>query len=188
MRFKPLVESEMTEEQRAVYQETSTGPRKRSGPPAHRGTDLLLRCPELARNAQRIGAYVRYASTLPEHIKELAILMTARHWSAQYEWYAHYEVALKSGLDAKLIAELAQGKRPACMKLDEAAAYEFCTELQRDKKVSDATFDAALRHFGETGIMDLIGIAGYYGMISMALNVNQSPLPPGVPDPLPPLK
>jgi 4-carboxymuconolactone decarboxylase len=187
MRFKVISENEMTDAQRGVYEEICSGPRGRRGPPGTKGTDLLTRCPDLARHAQKIGEYIRFRSTLPHHIAELAILITARHWSAQYEWHAHYPIALKAGLSAALIAELAQGRRPAAMKDDEAAAYQFCTELQRDKKVSDATFNAAIKQFGETGVVDLMGALAYYALISMALNVNQTPIPDGSPPPLPPL-
>ena len=185
MRFKVINENEMTDAQRAVYEEICAGPRGRRGPPGTRGTDLLTRCPELAKHAQKVGEYLRYRSTLPQRIMELAILITARYWSAQYEWHAHYPIALKAGLSAVTIADLAHGRRPEGMKDDEAAAYQFCTELHRDKKVGDAAFDAALRHFGEAGVVDLMGAGGYYTLISMALNVNQTPVPDGVPLPLP---
>ena len=177
----------MTDAQRAVYEEICAGPRGRRGPPGTRGTDLLTRCPELAKHAQKIGEYIRFRSTLPQRIAELAILITARYWSAQYEWYAHYPIALKAGLSAELIADLAQGKRPQGMQDDEAAAYDFCTELQRDKKTSDATFNAAIRHLGETGVVDLMGALAYYALISMALNVNETQVPEGATPPLPPL-
>ena len=187
MRFKVISENDMTDALRAVYDEICAGPRGRRGPPGTRGTDLLTRCPELARHAAKLGEYLRFRSTLPHRIMEFAILIIARHWTAQYEWYAHHPIALKAGLDVGIIADLAQGRRPAGMKDDEAAAYQFCTELQRDRQVSDATFDAAIKHFGETGVVDLMGAAGYYGMISMTLNVNHTPVPDGAALPLPPL-
>lgn len=187
MRFKVMPESEMTAAQRAVYEEICAGPRGRRGPPGTRGTDLLTRCPELARHAAKLGEYLRFRNTLPHRIMEFAILIVARHWTAQYEWYAHHPIALKAGLDAGVINDLAQGKHPKNMQDDEAAAYQFLTELQREKQVSDAAFDAAIKFFGETGVVDLMGAAGYYGMISMALNVNHTPVPDGALLPLPPL-
>lgn len=184
MRFKELAESEMTDAQRVVYREVCAGPRGRLGPP----TNVLLRCPELANRAQKVGEYVRFKSSLPNRISEFAILITARYWTAQYEWHAHCPLAIKAGLSQEVANQLAQGKRPEGMKDDEAAAYQFCTDLHRDKCVSDAAFIAALKHFGENGVVDLIGASGYYTLISMCLSVNQKTVPPGVPAPLPPLK
>ena len=183
MRFKELDEGEMTEPQRAVYREICAGPRGRMGPP----TNVLLRSPELANRTQKVGEYVRFGSSLPNRITEFAILITARYWSAQYEWYAHCPNALKAGLSPDVAAELALGERPSGMKDDEAAAYQFCTELHEHKNVSDAAFDAAVKQFGENGVVDLIGVSGYYTLVSMALNVTKKPLPAGTPLPLPPL-
>ena len=183
MRFKELIEDEMTEAQRAVYREVCSGPRGRMGPP----TNVLLRCPELARRSARLGEYVRFGSSLPIRIKEFVILITARHWTAQYEWYVHCPLALKAGLSPEVASELALGRRPSGMKEDEAAAYQFCTELHRDKEVTDAAFDAAFRLFGESGVVELICASGYYTLVSMALKVNKMSLPAGTPVPLPPL-
>ena len=110
--------------------------------------------------------------------------ITARYWTAQYEWYAHQILALKAGLDPAVAADLAQGTRPAKLQPDEALVYDFCTELHRDKSVSDATYAAALDAFGERGIADLLGVSGYYTLVSMVLNVDRHPLPAGVSAPL----
>ena len=183
-RFKPLGEKDMTDAQRKVYKEIASGPRGGVRGPFN----ALLRSPELADRAQKIGEYVRFNNSLPERLKEFAILITARHWTAQYEWHAHHALALKAGLNPQLAADLAQGKRPAGMKDDEAAVYDFCKELHESKAVSDSAYKAVADKFGEHGVVDLIGVSGYYTMVSMVLNVDRTPLPGGAPAPLPPLK
>jgi 4-carboxymuconolactone decarboxylase len=183
-RFKPLVESDMTDAQRKVYTEIASGPRAGVRGPFN----ALLRSPELADRAQKLGEYVRFNTSFPERLKEFAILITARHWTAQYEWHSHRIHATKAGLSPKIAADLARGKRPAGMKDDEAAVYDFCKELHEDKAVSDSAYKAVADKFGERGVVDLIGISGYYTMVSMVLNVDRHPLPGGVSAPLPPLK
>ncbi len=183
-RFKPLGEKDMTDAQRKVYREIASGPRGGVRGPFN----ALLRSPELADRAQKIGEYLRFNNSLPERLKEFAILITARHWTAQYEWHAHHALALKAGLNPQLAADLAQGKRPAGMKDDEAAVYDFCKELHESKAVSDSAYKAVADKFGERGVVDLIGVSGYYTMVSMVLNVDRHPLPAGVPAPLPLLK
>ena len=111
-------------------------------------------------------------------------MITARHWTAQHEWSAYYPLALKAGLDPKVAAEIAAGKRPDNMKDDEAALYDLATALYRDKKVSDAVYKAALEKFDERGIMDIIGIIGYHGLVSMTLITMQAEAPN---DSVPPL-
>src|SRR5438128_1516434 len=139
-RFKPLVPGEMTDVQRKVYEAIAGGPRAGVRGPFN----ALLRSPELADRAQKMGEYVRFNSSMPPRLSELAILITARYWNAQYEWYAHAPLAAKGGLAQSVIDELRVGKRPAGMKDDEAVLHDFCTELHRDKNVSDATYARAL--------------------------------------------
>ncbi len=182
-RFRPLAETEMSEAQREVYRDIASGPRGGVRGPFN----ALLRSPELADRAQKLGEWVRFRSSLPDRLKEFAILVTARYWNAQYEWHAHLAHALKAGLDPRLAAELALGKRPAGMQDDEAAVHDFCKELHEKKAVSDAAYAAVVKLFGERGAVDLIGVIGYYTLISMVLNVDRVPLPGGVPAPLAPL-
>ena len=183
VRFKPLSESELSAEQKVVYRKIADGPRGGVRGPF----DPLLRCPELCDRAQKMGEYIRYGSTLDQRIMEFAIIVTARHWTSQYEWYAHCRLALAAGLDPRIAEELAQGKRPAGMREDEEVTYDFCTELHRTRKISDATFQRTVKQFGEAGAVDLMAASGYYTMVSMILNVNETPLPEGVAVPLPPL-
>ena len=182
-RFRPLAESEMSEAQRRVYGDIAAGPRGGVRGPFN----ALLRSPELADRAQKLGEWVRFNSSIPEALKEFAILVTARYWSAQYEWHAHHAHALKAGLDPRLAAELARGLRPSGMSEAEAAVHDFCRELHEKKAVSDENYARVLKHFGECGAVDLIGVVGYYTLVSMILNVDRVPIPGGAPEPLPPL-
>jgi 4-carboxymuconolactone decarboxylase len=179
-RFKPLTPEEMTPEQRQVAAAIVAGPRGGMRGPF----SALLRSPELADRAQKLGEYVRFRSSLPKALNELAILVTARHWTAQYEWYAHARLAAEAGLAPALIAALAEGKPPAEMSREESVVYAFCSELLERHEVSDATFAAAREAFGERGIVDLVGASGYYGLVSMVLNVARQPLPNGIAPPL----
>ena len=174
-RFKPLTYEQMTPEQKALTDHIISGPRASMGGPFN----ALLRSPELGDLAQQLGAYVRFRSSLPRHLNEMAIIMTARVWTAQYEWYVHKQAALQAGLNPAIAAAIGEGKRPASMKPDEQALYDFCKELLDTRHVSDATFQAAVKAFGEKGVVDLIGVTGYYQMVSALLNVDRYPLPAG---------
>lgn len=185
-RFKPLAESEMSEAQLKAARDLASGPRGRLNPGGP--NSLLLRSPELMARTQRVGEYLRYNSSIPTRLNEFAILITARQWDAQVEWIAHHPLALKAGIDPTVAADLAQGKRPTGMKDDEAIVYQFCKELHETKTVGDATFKAAVDKFGENGVIDLIGVTGYYTMLAMVLNVARLPLPDGLPPPLKALK
>ena len=182
-RFTEPKPEQMTPEQKNVADAIMSGPRKRLAGPFN----AWLRSPVVADRLQKVGEYLRFNSSLPPRLNEFAILITARAWNAQYEWYAHHILAMKSGLDPKVAEELAEGKRPSTMQPDEAVIYDFSTQLRRNKQVDDATYKAMLDKFGEQGIVDLIAVNGYYDTVSMTLNVAQVPLPAGVPTPLKPL-
>jgi len=172
-RFKPLALDEMNPDQRRMAENLLSGPRKGMRGPF----SALLYSPALGDAAQQLGAQVRFHNSLPEPLKELAILLVGRFWTAQFEWYAHRRLALEAGLDAAIIGAIAEGQRPAKMSADEAAIYSFCTELLDAKEVSDASFAGVKDRFGESGVIDLICTMGYYGLVSMTLNVNRYPLP-----------
>jgi len=184
-RFKPLVESEMSEAQLKAVREVASGPRGRLDPDGP--SALLLRSPELMSRTQKVGEYLRFNSSLPRRLNEFAILITARQWNAQLEWFVHQPLAVKAGLAPAVAADLAQGKRPTGMTDDEEIVYQFCKELHETKTVSDPIFKAAVDKFGERGVIDLIGLTGYYTMLAMVLNVAKQPLPNGAPPPLPAL-
>src|ERR1700733_2870885 len=159
-RFAPLKADEMSPAQKAWADMIAAPPRNaKFGAPPYRA---YIRNPDLAPKLSALSEYLRWNTTLPPRLSEFAILITARQWTAQYEWFAHYPLALKAGLDAKILSAIAEGKRPDNMKDDEAALYDLAMALYRDKKVSDPVYKAALEKFGERGIMDIIGIMGYY--------------------------
>lgn len=185
-RFQPLTESNMSEAQKKAAQELAGGPRGRLNPDGPNA--LFLRSPDLMSRTQKVGEYLRYSSSLPLRLNEFAILVTARQWNAQVEWIAHHPLALKAGLHPAVAEDLKVGKRPAAMKDDEAAIYQFCKELHETKQVSDATFKGVFDKFGERGVIDLVALTGYYSMLAMVLNVAQQPLPGGVAPPLAILK
>jgi 4-carboxymuconolactone decarboxylase len=183
-RLTPLAEADMDEAQRRVAHAIASGPRGGlRGPFA-----ALLRSPELADRLQKVGAYVRFESSLAPRLNELAILVTARHWGAQFEWWAHRRLAEEAGLAPRIADAIAAGRRPRGMSADEAAVYDFCKALHEKKRVGDAVWEAALARFGERGVIDLIGTCGYYTLVSMVLNATHYPLPEGVAPPLSPLR
>jgi len=139
----------------------------------------LLHSPEVMNRARAMGDYLRFKSVLPPRLSEFAILITAREWTQNYEWDAHYRLAIQGGLPAEIAAAVADGRRPETMNDDEAALYEFCTELHRNKSVSDATYAKAVGRFGEQGVVDMIGISGYYTLLAMVLNTARTPVPAG---------
>ena len=137
----------------------------------------LLRSPEVMNRARAIGDYLRYKSVLPPRLSEFAILIAAREWTQAYEWDAHYALAMKAGLNPDVAGALAEGRRPEKMAEDEEIIYSLCTELHRNKSVSDATYQRAVAKFGEQGVIDAIGISGWYTLVAMVLNTARTPLP-----------
>jgi 4-carboxymuconolactone decarboxylase len=165
----------MTDAQRQAAAELSAGPR---------GSVIgpfipLLRSPEFMSRLQKTGEYLRYHGKLGPRLNEFAILITARQWTQQFEWSAHYPLALKAGLRADLADAVADGRRPIGMADDEEIVYEFCDELFRTRGVSDATYSRAVAKFGEQGVIDMVGVAGYYSLLAMVMNVARTPLPEG---------
>ena len=140
----------------------------------------LLRSPELLRRAQRVGEYLRYHSALPTRLSEMAILIAARHWCQQFEWSIHSVNAADAGLAAAIIDAIAEGRRPAEMANDEAALHDFCLELLRHQGVSDATYTRAVDLFEEKGVIDAIGILGYYSLLAMVMNTARTPMREGM--------
>ena len=133
----------------------------------------LMHSPQVMSQARAMGDYLRYKSAIGSTLSELAILVTAREWSQDYEWTVHYPIALKAGIKADIADAVADSRRPVGMSDDEEIVYEFTTELLRTKRVSDRTFARADKRFGKQGVVDLTGIAGYYTLLAMELNVAQ---------------
>lgn len=182
-RFKPLTYDQLTPEQKTMVEHLFAGERGGMNGPFN----VTLRDPEMGDLAQKLGAQLRFHSSLPNRLNEFAILMTARFWNAQYEWSSHHKNALKAGLSPAIIEAVAVGKRPASMQPDEEAIYNFAQDLLKTKQVSDADFKAVVDKFGERGAVDLTGVMGYYCFVSMMLDIDRYPLPPGEKPELKPL-
>jgi 4-carboxymuconolactone decarboxylase len=179
-RYTKLDPAALDADQQRIWNEIASGPRGNVPPPLQ----VWLRSPKLAENAQRLGAFCRFGTSLEPRLSELAILMTARHWTAHYEWHHHEVFAHKAGLADAVIAAIAQRRPPDFAREDERAVYDFCRVFYRDHRVDDATYAGALAQLGERGIVDLVGIMGYYALISMTLNVFEVPVPEGANLPL----
>ena len=174
-RMPEMTLDQMTPAQRSIAEAIINGPRHRmSGP-----FNTWLRSPVLADRLQKVGEYVRFNTSLDKRVNEMAILMTAQAWGAQYEWYAHAPLALKAGLDPSVIAAIGASRKPEKMKDDEEIVWEFITQLRRDHHVDDAIYAKALEKFGEQGIVDLVAVNGYYDVVSMTLNVAHVRAPAG---------
>jgi 4-carboxymuconolactone decarboxylase len=175
-RMPPLPADTMTEAQKKAAADYAA---LRDGAP--RGPfGVMLRVPELMDLAFKWRQHVIASSAIEPRLTEFAILITARHWTQQYEWNGHYSAAIKSGLKPETIAAVAEGRRPAHMADDETAVYDLLTELQRNHSVSDATYARALAMFGEAGVVETTSLAGYYAMLAMVMNTARTPLPAGV--------
>src|ERR1700750_1346814 len=161
-RFAPLKADELSPSQKAWADMIAAPPRNaKFGAPPYRA---YIRNPELAPKLSALSEYLRWNTNLAPRLSEFAILITARQWTAQYEWFAHYPLAMKAGLDPQIAKDGAHGVPPQAMKDDEAALYDLAMALYRDKKVSDDIYRAAQDKFGERGIMDIIGLIGYYDL------------------------
>ena len=182
-RFKPLSYDEMTPAQKTMIDHLLAGPRGGANGPFN----VLLRSPEMGDLAQQFGAATRFKTSVGPKLNELAIIITARYWTSQYEWQAHHRAALQAGLAPTIADAIAAGKRPSGMDKSEDAVYTFCSELLNTKQVSDATFNAAKEAVGERGVVDLIGVMGWYNMVSMLLNTDRHPVPEGTQPELKPL-
>jgi len=172
-RLGPILDHELSEAQRAAAQEIIAGPRG-----AVYGPFVpLLRSPELMAHAQRMGEYLRFRSAIGGRLSELAILVTARQWDQQVEWAIHAPIAAQVGIPSSVIAAIAARERPADMLVDEAVVHDFCVELHEHKTVSDRVYADALALFGEHGVVDLIGINGYYTLLAMVMNTARTSVP-----------
>jgi 4-carboxymuconolactone decarboxylase len=178
-RLADLDPAALTSEQRAVYDRIMSGPRGRVEGPLR----VWLTSPDLADKAQALGAFCRFGSSLPPRLSELAILVTGAHWQAGFEWHVHAPIGLQAGLAPAAVEAIRAGKTPAFALADERAVYEFAHELLTTKRVSHATYAAAKVALGEVGVVDLVGILGYYGLISMTIVAFEVQLPPGAPEP-----
>ena len=182
-RFKPLTYAELTAAQKTMVEHLFAGERGGMGGPFN----VTLRSPEMGDLAQQLGAQLRFHSALTAKQRELAIILTARDWTAQYEWYAHSRLALQAGIGKDAVDAIASGKRPASLGPDEQPVYNFVTELLKTRQVSDPVFKAAVAKLGEKGVVDLTGLVTYYGFVSAMLNIDRYPLAEGAKPELKPL-
>ncbi|ADU68462.1 carboxymuconolactone decarboxylase family protein [Pantoea sp. At-9b] len=172
-RLPPLAEQQWSDEQRQLAEEIINGPRGALLPPF----EPLLRSPELMAHAQRMGEYLRYRSALGQRLSELAILLTARHWSQPVEWAIHAPIAREKGISAHAVEAINAQRLPDDLQDDEWVVYHFCQQLHQQKKVNDDIWQQAITLWGEKGVVDLIGINGYYSFLSMIMNGAQTPVP-----------
>ena len=171
-RLPPIPETDLSPAQRAAAEALASGPRgKLAGPFVP-----LLRSPELMSRVQKLGEYLRFESALPGRIKELAILIVARHWDQDYEWSFHLPLALQAGVTRDTAEAIAEGGRPV-LTADEAAAYDLLVELLETRQAGDEAYAAALAAFGEAGVIELIAFGGYYGLLAMVMNAARTPAP-----------
>lgn len=172
-RMPPLAADEMNEAQRKAADELIAGPRG-----GVKGPFIpLLRSPDLMDRLQKVGEYLRFKSSLEPRISEFLMCVVSRDWTQQFEWFVHVPLALKAGVKQETLKSLAEGRRPVGMVEDEEVAYDFWDELLRTKGVSDATYKRAVNKFGEPGIIDMLGLIGYFTTVSMVLNVAHTPPP-----------
>jgi 4-carboxymuconolactone decarboxylase len=174
-RMPPIPQDRLTDAQKSAIEEFK----------AARGADVsgpfvpMLRSPEVMSRARAMGDYLRFKSALPPRLSEFVILLAARRWTQQYEWNAHQPLALQAGIGRDVVAAIAEGRRPEKMSEEEEILYALCDELQPTRSVSDATYARAVGTFGEAGVIDAVGITGYYTMLAMVLNTARTPLPDG---------
>jgi 4-carboxymuconolactone decarboxylase len=182
-RMPPIPADQMTDAQKKAAADIVAGPRGHLVGPFI----PLLRSPDFMGRLQRTGEYLRFNSALNPRQTELAVLITARHWSQNFEWHHHRTLAEKAGLKPAICDALAVGRRPAHMADDETVIYDFLDELIRTRTVSDATWQLAVTQLEERGVVDLIGLHGYYSLLAMLLNATHAPLPEGAKPGLVPL-
>jgi 4-carboxymuconolactone decarboxylase len=174
-RLPDLNPEKFSPEQKKVHDAVVSGPRgKVVGP-----IKVWLKNPGLAEHAQALGAYARFNSSLPPRLSELAIIITGAFWKANYEWFAHAPLAIKAGIGPAAVEAIRAGGMPKLTKPDEQAVHDFARELLTTRRVSSATFERAKKELGESGVIDLVGIIGYYGLVSVTLNAFELPLPEG---------
>jgi 4-carboxymuconolactone decarboxylase len=171
----------MTTAQLRVYEEITSGPRDRIVGPLR----AAIHCPELADRWQKLGALLRFETSVAARFSELAILVTARRWNSQVEWHVHAQCALEAGVPDDIIAAIRRGTAPQFEDSIEVAVYNFAVELQTFGEVRTETYNQVLETLGTVGIVELTAIIGYYTMVAMTLNAHEIPMPEGIPPPLP---
>ncbi len=179
-RLPELDPTALSPEQRQVYDDIVSGPRgKIQGP-----FNSWLRSPKLCSRAQQLGAFCRFNSSLPPRLSELAILIVARHTTCQVEWYLHRPIALDAGVSNDVIEAIKANEKPALVEEDERALYAAVSELLETHRMSEKVYTDALAQLDERGVVDLVGIVGYYIFVALTLNGFEVPVPDGAESPL----
>jgi len=182
-RMPPIPADKLTEAQKKAIEEFKAARSVEiSGPFV-----AMLRSPEVMTRARAMGDYLRFRSSLPPRLSEFVILMTARRWTQQYEWNAHAPLAIKGGLKESIVKAVADGRKPEGLAEDEEIVYALFDEIQKNQTIADATYARAVAKIGEQGIIDVMGITGYYTMLAMVMNTARTPLPDGAKPALAPL-
>lgn len=174
-RISPPSEGQLDGDQKKVYDAITAGPRGEVVGPL----GVWLWRPELADRAQRLGEYARYNTCLAPTLSELAILVVARFWGSEFEWCVHKKIALEAGLDPRAVEAIRVGGVPAFEEPDQAIVYEFCRTLLDEHGVDDPLYSRTVEALGEAAVIDLVGILGYYSLISLTINAFRVPLPDG---------
>jgi 4-carboxymuconolactone decarboxylase len=174
-RYQPLQEDALTPEQRRIFNDCKAGPRGAVPPPVH----VWLKSPGLADFAHRVGAHVRFGTPFTPKQTEIAILVTARYWTAQFEWAAHVRLGLQAGLTQEQIDAIGERKAPKFDDPDDRLVYEFAHGYYQNHRIDDAIYERVQKRWGDKGIVDLAGLIGYYSFVSVTLNVFDVPIPPG---------
>ena len=168
-RYPALSPEQLSPQQKAYVENLQKPPRNNTTALKNPPFKVYMRSPDLANKLEAVSDYVRWGTGLEPRLTELAIMITARQWSSQWIWRGHYRAAVRGGLDASVGADIAAGRRPAKMKEDEEVLYNYATELYRDRAVSDTSYAAAIKQFGEKGLIDLVATMGYYDTVAMTL-------------------
>jgi 4-carboxymuconolactone decarboxylase len=174
-RYREIQEAELNDEQRRIFNDCKAGPRGAVPPPVH----VWLRSPGLADYAHRVGAHVRFGTPFTPKQTEIAILMTARYWTAQFEWAAHVRLGLQAGLTQEQIDAIAERRAPAFTDPDDQLVYDFAHTYYENHRIDDALYERVVKRWGDKGMVDLAGLIGYYSFVSVTLNVFEVPTPPG---------
>ena len=174
-RYEQQDPAKLDADQKRIWDACTAGPRGAVPPPVH----VWLKSPGLADHAHQLGAHVRFGTPYTPKQTEIAILVTARYWTAQFAWAAHGRLGLQAGLSQAQIDAIAERKTPKFTDPDEQLVYDFCHDFYQDHRVDEATYERVVKRFGEQGAVDLAGLIGYYSFVSVTLNVFEVPIPPG---------
>lgn len=178
-RLPPIPYAAMSDEQRAAAASIASGPRGCLFGPF----SVLHRSPELLERTQQLGAYLRFRSTVPYELRELAILIAGKYWNSPYVWYVHEPIARSTGVSRAIADAISSGKRPDGMSDEEQAVYDSVDQLLNTKMIDDQNYKRLVDKIGERGVVELTATVGYFTLLAMSLNVARTPVPSDYPAP-----